>query len=964
MSNPPNPRQGDTLLFRGAQLAITWPDGGQQTYTLTQEIVRIGRGRKNNDIALSDENKSVSRKHLEIHGSGAGYQAVDLGSMNGIYVNGIRIDTNVRLEDGDVIRIGDETAGEQVLITFRMGAEKSFTDFDFTGEVEAASMEAEFQTQPPVECPYLKIHWPDSMTNFFPLRKNVVLLGRDPECDLAFPARLRFISNQHAEIQQTDNGFNIVDLNSTNGTRVNNQLIEPGTPASLPDGSVIRIGDESFGISIGLTFHDYAVSQLTVSGYSPAKPEPTLISKLRTINIGRSEACDIVLQSPQVSRNHARIHQADETYWIKDLKSTNGTFVNNLLIVRKEIKNGDVITIGNHILVFRDGQLSQYQSHGMRVDVTNLTKDVKTRSGPLRILDNVNMTILPREFIAIVGGSGAGKSTLMNALIGYRPAEGKVELNGHDFYKDYAQFRSQLGYVPQSNILHSSLTVEKALNYTARLRFPSDVSAEERSKRIAEVLETVSMNTETIRKTRISNLSGGQRKRVSIAAELLADPKLIYLDEATSGLDPGLEKKMMYTLRRMADEGRTVILITHATANIVQTDHVAFISQGKLVYFGPSQEALDFFDIDDFADIYERIERHGEQWEQIFHEKKPKYHQTYVLDRKQTKPPASEQGLPKIRFGIGDFIRQFSVLTQRAVSVLMSDWFTLVLMLLLFPLTATLQLLIATTNILVGDPSILADPIVAARTIAESYLPFANLNTFVFVMGLEAALVGMYVPSNELIKERTVYLRERMVNLKVFPYLLSKVAVFTIFAAIQTFLYLVVLSLGVDLPDQGLYFPGPVELFITLFLTMLASMGIGFIVSAISRSSDMAIYILVILLFFQFFFAGTVFDMRDNTAEPLSYLTTTRWSLTALGVTIDMQEQVAATIICTTQPDDPRTPTDESNNTMCFNYPDATTENLMIPYSDEKLLQSWAILIAMAFITIMVTGFLIKRLDN
>jgi hypothetical protein len=292
----------------------------------------------------------------------------------------------------------------------------------------------------------------------------------------------------------------------------------------------------------------------------------------------------------------------------------------------------------------------------------------------------------------------------------------------------------------------------------------------------------------------------------------------------------------------------------------------------------------------------------------------------------------------------------------------MSDWFTMALMLLLFPLTATLQLMISTSNILIGDPSILADPVGLARTMTESYVPFANLNTFVFVMGLEAVLVGMYVPSNELIKERNVYLRERMVNLKVLPYLFSKVAVFTLFAAIQTILYLVVLSLGVELPEQGLYFSGPIELFITLFLTMIAGMGIGFVVSAVSRSSDMAIYVLVILLFFQFFFAGTVFDMRENAAEPLSYLTATRWSLTALGVTIDMEEQVEATIICNPLIDVPSNGGNQPGIPNCSNYPDATSD-LMLPYGDEKLALSWIILISMALITIMVTGFLIKRLD-
>jgi hypothetical protein len=144
---------------------------------------------------------------------------------------------------------------------------------------------------------------------------------------------------------------------------------------------------------------------------------------------------------------------------------------------------------------------------------------------------------------------------------------------------------------------------------------------------------------------------------------------------------------------------------------------------------------------------------------------------------------------------------------------------------------------------------------------------------------------------------------------------------------------------------------------------MLASMGIGFVVSAVSRSSDMAIYVLVILLFFQFFFAGTVFDLRDNVAQPLSYVTATRWSLIALGVTIDMEEQVGASIICNPQPMGNQQPGNGPGRGQCFHYPDAT-EDLMLPYGDENLIQSWIILIAIALVTISVAGILVKRLDS
>ena len=950
------------MMFQRSQLIITWPSGEQQTYILKDAIVRVGRSDEN-DIIPPSEYKSISRTHMEIRREGAGYRVVDLDSRNGVLLNGTRIEESAQLKDNDTIQIGLENLGQLIQIRFQLGVEILTEGGELVIEGKIHALGRTDQPHPTGDYPYLMVHWPNGQTSEFQITKDITVIGRGEECDFVIPSRLQYVSSQHAQIRRAEQGYTITDLHSTNGTRLNNQLIEPGVPIPLANENMIRIGDESFGVSTGMVYYDPTETRIELSGFSPALESPTLVTELREITIGRADENDVVLSDQDVSRQHAIIRQLGDKYWIEDLDSANGIFVNQQIVTRTEIIDGDQIQIGKHILLFKDGELTKYQSHGMRVDVTDLRVDVKTRRGSLRILHNIDMTILPREFIAVVGGSGAGKSTFMNALIGFRPGEGSVQPNGHDFYKQYEHFRHQLGYVPQSDILHSMLTVEKALDYAARLRLPSDISKAEREKRISEVLDTVSMNTETIRKTRVSNLSGGQRKRVSIAAELLADPKLSYLDEATSGLDPGLEKKMMYTLRRMADEGRTVILITHATDNIRQTDHVAFLSQGKLVYFGPSQDTLEFFEVDDFADIYERIERHGDEWRQVFIEGKPEHHRKYIAERQTTKPASSKAQLPKIRFGIRDFLRQLNVLTQRAFSVLKSEWFTLALMLLLFPLTATLQLIISTPDVLIGDTGILADPVGAARTMTESYTPFADLNTFVFVMGLEAVLVGMYVPSNELIKERSIYLRERMVNLKVLPYLASKVAVFTLFAAIQTFLYLVVLSLGVNYPEQGLYFSAPVEFFITLFLTMLASMGIGFIVSAVSRSSDMAIYVLVILLFFQFFFAGTVFDLRDNAAEPLSYLTATRWSLTALGVTIDMEEQVEATIVCSEPPANPQAPQSQAGKVICFNYPDAT-EDLMLPYEDDMMLGSWGILIAMAVISLMVTGILIKRLDR
>src|SRR5581483_1874756 len=196
---------------------------------------------------------------------------------------------------------------------------------------------------------------------------------------------------------------------------------------------------------------------------------------------------------------------------------------------------------------------------------------------------------------------------------GMRPAhEGNVLYNGVDYYHNLAAFNTQLGYVPQEDIVHRELTVERALYYAARLRLPGDFTREQIQWRIDEVLEDVEMTER--RGLLVSKLSGGQRKRVSIALELLANPSVFFLDEPTSGLDPGLDRKMMSLLRRLADRGRTVILVTHATNNINACDYVCFLAQGgRLAYFGPPNEAKAFFAKTDFAEIYSTLEPTKEQ---------------------------------------------------------------------------------------------------------------------------------------------------------------------------------------------------------------------------------------------------------------------------------------------------------------------------------------------------------------
>ena len=472
------------------------------------------------------------------------------------------------------------------------------------------------------------------------------------------------MSGQQAEILKTDSGFVVRDLNSTNGTLLNNKLMQAGQFYPLGHEAIIRVCDDAYGISVGFTFINPRAQATRMDGFLQTAPVVQII-KDKHVLIGRLPTSTLVLDHPEVSREHALVREVNGKYLLEDLGSSNGTFVNDKSVKQMVLHDGDMIQISKFLLLFQDGELIPYQSTGMRLDVSNLSKDVVTKNGKQRILDHISLSILPREFVAVIGGKGAGKSPLLDVLSGIRRAEGQVQLNGHDLYKNHENFRSQLGYVPQTDILPASLSVEKALEYAARLRLPANLTPGEKMSRIDAALDTVAMNTDALRKTRFADLSDEERKRVSLAAELLTDPKLIYLDEIT-GLDPGREKKMIHTLRRIADEGRTVVLVTQATNNILQTDHVAFLSEGKLVYFGPPEEALDFFEVEEFADIYERIDGKGEEWQQVFQEKKPAQHKKYILDRQRDIASLPKRRVPKVEFGITDLFRQLRILTQRS----------------------------------------------------------------------------------------------------------------------------------------------------------------------------------------------------------------------------------------------------------------------------------------------------------
>jgi ABC-type multidrug transport system ATPase subunit len=484
-----------------------------------------------------------------------------------------------------------------------------------------------------------------------PLERRPLSLGRTVDNDIVVSAS--FVAAHHARIEPFGGEYRIVDLGGACGIMFGGQRIGTHT---LKHNDVIRIGDPLTGSFVTLLYQRSAQSTMV--------PAATPITRIpldpKVTTIGR-EGTTITLASPLVSRAHAEVATLPGGgHVLRDLGSTNGTFVGGQRVTTpRPLQPGTLIQIGPFKLAYDGSSLLPFDQRGaMTLEARNL---VRTVGAGRTILGDVSLIIRPCEFVAIVGGSGSGKSTLLKALSGFaRASSGSVYVNGDDYYGNFDAYRGVLGYVPQHDILHGRLRVDEALRYTAQLRLPADTEEGEIEARVARVLDDVDMTAH--RGTRIDSLSGGQRKRVSIAAELLADPSLFFLDEPTSGLDPGLEKRMMYTLRYLADSGRTVVLVTHATANIMQCDLVVFMADGRVVFYGPPAAALEMFKVTsgDFADIYTKLDgQAGAEPDALSHGELAAEYTIWREHHPEAKAPPTQAALWEIRYRMSEEYRRY-----------------------------------------------------------------------------------------------------------------------------------------------------------------------------------------------------------------------------------------------------------------------------------------------------------------
>ncbi|MFF6775227.1 FHA domain-containing protein [Streptomyces sp. NPDC012637] len=632
--------------------------------------------------------------------------------------------------------------------------------------------------------------------------------------------------------------------------------------------------------------HQQAVPQAGPQGASPMHGDrsPTTFHQLnlgRVMRIGRALENELVVSDLQVSRLHAEFHATpDGRFEIRDLGSHNGTYVNGQPIAKNGtvlIGPNDIVGVGHSTFRIVGNQLEEFVDTGeVSFSARHLTVTVE---GGKQILKDVTFGVPEKSLIGVIGPSGSGKSTLLKALTGYRPADqGDVLYDNRSLYKQFAELRQRIGLVPQDDILHKELTVQKALRYAAKLRFPGDTAEAEREARIGEVLRELKLDIHKEKK--VTSLSGGQRKRVSVALELLTKPSLIFLDEPTSGLDPGMDRDVMQLLRGLADDGRTVLVVTHSVAELGLCDKLLVMAPGgSVAYFGPPEEALNFFGYSTWADVFSAFENYRDyDWAGRW--KGSQHYQMYAAEidavaaQPVQLPHQAQQALarPPKPQGWGS---QLWTLIRRYVSVIASDKGFLALMVIL-------PAVLGAVSVVIPADFGLGRPKPPSRFNGDA-------GTIMLILAVGMCFSGAANSVRELIKERVIYERERATGLSRSAYLMSKVIVLGLITAFQG---VIICGIGFstrELPEEGLFMPPAVELCIQVIALGLTSMMVGLVISSLVKTAEKTMPLLVMFAIIQVVFTGILFQVYGSPGlEQFAWLMPSRWGIAGAGTTLDL----------------------------------------------------------------------------
>lgn len=682
------------------------------------------------------------------------------------------------------------------------------------------------------------------------------IIGRDDNVD--FPLSNAKVSRHHVSIEYVDGQWIASDLSSSNGTFYRGKQIDT---LAIKSKTVLLLGGEK-GVEIRLELveGDSALEQHESIAKLPS--ELSRISLGSRTRIGRGASNDIRIDDLLLSLWHAEIViNKQNLHELVDLDSANGTFVNSARVKRHVLQVGDLVEFGKTSLVYTGSALEP----GDALDGYGLVASgMSVVIGGKTLLDNVSFELKPSSVTAVIGPSGAGKSTVLNALTGKLPlSKGHVLFGSKDLIRDYDQLKSKIGFVPQSDLIHSNLTTQQALNYGAALRFPKDTTTEEQHARVEQVL--VELGLEHRKDLRIEKLSGGQRKRASVALELLTEPVLLFLDEPTSGLDPGLDRQVMQLLRDLADKGKTVVIVTHSTINLDLADDIVIMAPGgKLAYFGSPSAVMKTFKANSWPDVFDRLTSE----------------ESDLAPRAQAKffgfKPNRAQETQLANTPLQGWFKQFFVLVRRYFSVIAADrGYTIFLALLPFALSAV--------GLLTGSQYGLGDGSEKLRNLNP------DARSILLILLLGTTFIGASSSIQEIVRERVIFLRERSVGLRVSAYIASKIAVLGLIVALQVLIFAGITIGSRPSPDEGLLVSsGFVELIVALVLVGLCSMIIGLVVSSLVSTSEMTMPILVVVTMVQIVFSGAVPLGLDGILDKVGFLIPAYWAMNMMSSTVDM----------------------------------------------------------------------------
>ena len=664
-----------------------------------------------------------------------------------------------------------------------------------------------------------------------------LIVGRSATAEICLNNNL--ISGQHAQLifDENDNLF-IIDLSSRNGTFINKQRIEPGIPYQLRSTDTLNLAN-SKGIELVDNPDDFELVKVSpksdtintdVSNFSTTNILQKFNSK-KIITIGRMAESDVFLDHPSISREHATIEKKDtSTFILVDKGSTNGTYVNGRRI------SGSINVTQDDLIIIGRFQLS------LSGKIRDLTQEVAIRAERIiKKFDNgkiglheCSFEIPSKSLLAVMGPSGCGKSTLLKALNGDAPSSsGRVYIGGLELNENYDYLKTQIGYVPQDDIVHRELTVEQSLFYAAKLRLEgSDASF--RKEKIDQVLKD--LNIEHIRQNLVGKISGGQRKRVSIAVEILTDPLILFLDEPTSPLDPQTIEEFLENLKSLSKKGTTVIMVTHKPEDLNYMDSVIFMAEeGHMVFHGDSSSYLNHFSVDNTIKVYAQLAKpNSNEWINIYKQNHPVIGEMAPYKEKQESHKAN-------------FFLQFWWLTVRYFNIKFNDKLN--------------------TLILVGQA-----PIIAALIC----LIFDDISpALTFLLAISAVWLGANNAAREIVSEAAIFKRERMFNQGILAYMLSKITVLGTFAAIQSLLFTIIIAIKFSSNTPNL--DDPLQIFLWMLFVSLAASMMGLFLSAIVSTSEKVMTIVPIALIPQIMLSGVIYKITNPLVEIISYFTLSRW---------------------------------------------------------------------------------------